>query len=90
MLEKKNMPHRSKAQKEVDDIIKEASMRKRMVVEDWRPHNTHFGDFKITSVQNSTLFKVPSFLRTAEILILIDGGWEVIVIERPREETEES
>lgn len=61
-------------------------LQKRITLEDWRPYNTDFGDFKIVSVENDITFRVPSFLNRDAVLILMDSGWEVVVVEGSREE----
>jgi len=60
--------------------------QKKITLEDWRPYNTHYGDFKVVTVENDITFRVPSFLSTAQVLILMDSGWGVTIVEGEREE----
>lgn len=61
-------------------------LRKEITLEDWRPYKVGMDDFKIISVKNYMTFKVPSFLSAAKVLILMDSDWEVVIVEREREE----
>jgi len=61
-------------------------LQKRIVIEDWRPYNKDSDTFKAVTVENDITFRVPSFLSTAQVLILMDSGWEVTIIGGTREE----